>query len=311
LSPTNQKGRARIAAMLERFRKDPELANCLSDRHRRIAAFAIWLQRQNKARAYRFLPTDMTGKFRGPWQVGEMRSVAQRPRWWDDFSSSPTLWEALQCAKGPVACLFEVSGYRHERRNERGAREGFSNSCKLLAASDISRELRSFAADCAERALRVFEHAHPEDHRARRAVEAARALALGAISAAEARAESLPARIASALSDGRPLKEQFALLSVLSAVEPDAGIAARDAAKQTASTASWAFSPFESSEFAAASEKGAALPIFLLAMSPDAGEAEREWQRNHFSELVTAPLEEYFDFLAGCGKTTGFPLGSI
>jgi hypothetical protein len=40
---------------------------------------------------------------------------------------------------------------------------------------DIHRQLAYWAADCAERVLPIFELAHPDDHRPRDAIEAARA----------------------------------------------------------------------------------------------------------------------------------------
>ena len=46
------------------------------------------------------------------------------------------------------------------------------------------RTARLFAADCAERVLPIFEKKHPNDHRPRRAIEAARAFANGEINAA-------------------------------------------------------------------------------------------------------------------------------
>src|SRR5690554_2611809 len=53
------------------------------------------------------------------------------------------------------------------------------------------RTAREFAADCAERALAVYEAAYPGDDRPRRAVEVARAYALG-----EATRDELSARAA-------------------------------------------------------------------------------------------------------------------
>ena len=61
--------------------------------------------------AYHFLSEDMTTNFGNepPWTVGESRSVAgeiipcER-----GYHGSPTLWNALTYAPGPVACLVEL-----------------------------------------------------------------------------------------------------------------------------------------------------------------------------------------------------------
>lgn len=49
----------------------------------------------------------------------------------------------------------------------------------LRAIAGIEREARLFACDCAESVLHIFEEAHPNDMRPRRAIEVARLFALG------------------------------------------------------------------------------------------------------------------------------------
>ena len=55
----------------------------------------------------------------------------------------------------------------------------------LRAVDDHKREIRLFAADCAESVLHIYEDAHPGDDRPRKAIEAARRYANGEISAEE------------------------------------------------------------------------------------------------------------------------------
>ena len=55
----------------------------------------------------------------------------------------------------------------------------------LRAVDDHKREIRLFAADCAESVLHIYENAHPDDDRPRKAIEAARRYANGEISKEE------------------------------------------------------------------------------------------------------------------------------
>jgi hypothetical protein len=58
-----------------------------------------------------------------------------------------------------------------------------------MPAADVldPKALARWAADCAERVLAQFERRHPDDDRPRRAIDAARAWARGALSTGEAR----------------------------------------------------------------------------------------------------------------------------
>ena len=132
--------------------------------------------------AYHFLREDMTANFGNepPWAVGESRSVAgEIIPCKSGYHGSPTLWDALTYAPGPVACLVELSGdvQPHGDPVDKYA----ASTRKLLAAVNIETELRLFAADCAEHVLPIYEAAYPDDDRPRRAIEAARAFARGEI----------------------------------------------------------------------------------------------------------------------------------
>ena len=126
--------------------------------------------------AYHFLSEDMTTNFGNepPWTVGESRSVAGEIIPCESgYHGSPTLWNALTYATGPVACLVELSGdvQPHGDPVDKYA----ARTRKLLAAVNIETELRLFAADCAEHVLPIYEAAYPGDGRPRRAIEATRA----------------------------------------------------------------------------------------------------------------------------------------
>lgn len=89
------------------------------------------------------------------------------------------------------------------------------------------RTARLFAADCAEKVLPIFEKAHPNDDRPRKAIEAARAFARGEIDAAAAWAAAAATREAAWAATG-------------DAARAAAGAATRDAAWDAARAAAWA-----------------------------------------------------------------------
>ena len=135
--------------------------------------------------AYHWLQLNMTAGYGSEpaWTVPETRSLPdtvalQLCR--VGYHSSPTLFDGLQYAPGPIACLVEVS-----EPVERDATKQVSRSRTLLAAVDVSRELRLFAADCAEH---IYEAAHPGNERPRKAIATARAFANGEATLEELRA---------------------------------------------------------------------------------------------------------------------------
>lgn len=146
-------------------------------------------------KAYHFLKEDMrSGCGNEPaWKVGEKRTIEGNIALCErGYHSSPSLWQALAYAPGPVACLVEIP-----KRGTRGDTDkSVSKSRKLLAAVNIERELRLFAADCAEHILWIYERDYPNDDRPRKAIEAARKFARGEINNAERAAARDAARAA-------------------------------------------------------------------------------------------------------------------
>ena len=112
------------------------------------------------------------------WKVGQTRTMKGKIVPCErGFHASPTLWDALTYAPGPIACLVELGGTIIPHGDDKFA----ASSRKLLAAVDVSKELRLFAADCAEHVIHLFEREYPNDDRPRKAIEAARAYADGEI----------------------------------------------------------------------------------------------------------------------------------
>ena len=136
-----------------------------------------------KQLGYHFLREDMTSP-NAPgevWTVGQKRTLSggtiepcER-----GYHASPTLWAALTYAPGPIACLVELSGKTvpHGVPVDKYA----ARSRKLIAAVNIDRGLRYFAADCAEHVLWIYERDYPNDQRPRNAIQAARYFADGRI----------------------------------------------------------------------------------------------------------------------------------
>ena len=139
------------------------------------------------AKAFHFLNADMCANSgdEKPWEIGETRTIADRARiklCEYGYHSSPTLWDALQYANGPMACLIKVG--KSYGSDTSPAPKNVHAKRQLIKAVNIGRELRLFAADCAERVLYLFEKERPDDDRPRKAIQAARDFANGKIEAA-------------------------------------------------------------------------------------------------------------------------------
>jgi hypothetical protein len=138
-------------------------------------------------RAYHFLSDDMRAEediIAGqdePWHRGELRTFV--PMKLDDgdgglisvsgYHSSPTLWDAMMQADGSIACAVEISD---PISTDGDIQQGFSQTSilrKLIAATDLTAELRLFACACAQRVLVIFETSYPRDDRPRRAISTA------------------------------------------------------------------------------------------------------------------------------------------
>ncbi len=128
------------------------------------------------------------------------------------------------------------------------------------------RVMRRFAADCAERALPVYEAECPGDDRPRRAVEVARRHAEGAASGDELAAAADAARAADWAAEA-------AAWDAADGAAWDAAWAAWDAARAAARAAA------EGAAWAAAGAAWAAAGAAAWA-------AERQWQADHLAHLL-------------------------
>ena len=102
--------------------------------------------------AYHFLREDMTAGSgeEVAWSVGEERTIEGDLALCDrGYHSAPSWWDALQYAPGPVACIVEIT--KPEAKDES---KQVSRTRKLIAAKNVSKELRLFACDQAEAALK-------------------------------------------------------------------------------------------------------------------------------------------------------------
>jgi len=206
--------------------------------------------------AYWFCQGDETTGYYSPnkpdekWRVGQKRSLRGKiVPCLHGYHGSPTLWDALTYAPGSVACKVELSGTVIEHGNPVDKYAGRTKT--LLAAVNIDRDLRLYAADCAEHVLWIYERDYPGDDRLRKVIETARDVAEGRVGAAR-----------------------------------DAAWVARDAAG-----AAWAAEAAEAAGAAwaawAAGGAGAAWAVSWAAMAArdaagDTRAAEQAWQREQF-----------------------------
>ena len=103
-------------------------------------------------KAYHFLKDDMTGGYgdEPAWKVGEEREVEGKLIMFErGYHASPSFHDALQYAKGNMACIVELSGEIIKDTNKYVARKR-----KLIDARNAEKELRAWGCDRAERALR-------------------------------------------------------------------------------------------------------------------------------------------------------------
>ena len=92
-------------------------------------------------KGYHFLQADMTAGSgdEAPWEIGEKRTIADPSKivlCEYGYHSSPSLWDALPYACGPVACLVEISD-PIAVDNEANRRKAVSASRKLITAVNI------------------------------------------------------------------------------------------------------------------------------------------------------------------------------
>ena len=200
-----------------------------------------------------------------PWRVGEIRAYTPITMDAGDgesisqigYRSSPTLWDALFDADGPIACLVEVSEPISIKSDLESGFVAVSKERRLLAAKNMRAELRLFACDCAERVLHLYESQYPGDERPRRAIQTARDHARGQATAAELRSALIGAR------------------SAMDAASPSAAGCAASSASGSA---------------AEEPQEAALLAIWGAGWAANGTEgfrgAERAWQRARFSRTI-------------------------
>ena len=139
-----------------------------------------------KITAVHFLNRDMTARngIEKPWKVGETRTwKGPITLCWSGYHYTHGWAAALQgnLLYGPMACIVEVEELTGPRY--RDEHKGVSRTRTLLEVYDVEREMRLFAADEAERALKAWEKRSGEkaDPRSWAAIEAARLHADGKI----------------------------------------------------------------------------------------------------------------------------------
>lgn len=210
----------------------------------------------SKILAYHFLKSDMCpGEgHEPPWKEGETRTLGgEIVICAHGYHASRTAWDALQFAPGPVLCLVEVEPV------EEHTEKLVSRSRRLIKAVNVERELREFAADCAERVLHFYEEAYPGDQRPRAAIATARAYARGEATDGELNAA---ADAADAAADAAVYAAAYAARAARAAA-----YAARAAAYAAADAARAAADAARAAVYAAV----------------DVADAERRWQREQFN----------------------------
>jgi hypothetical protein len=121
-------------------------------------------------KAFHFLKDNMCGGYgdEPPWKIGEERDIG------DDnlrlcergYHSSPSWYDALNYARGNMACIVEVS-----EPIEKDKTKFVSRKRKLIEARNAEKILRAWGCDCAERALKK---AKVTDERSWNAIKIAR-----------------------------------------------------------------------------------------------------------------------------------------
>ena len=149
-------------------------------------------------KAFHFLKDNMRGGYGNEpaWKIGEERDIG------DDnlklckrgYHSSPSWYDALNYARGNMACIVEVS-----KPIEKDETKYVSRKRKLLDARNAEKALRAWACDCAERALKKIK---TEDKRSWNAIKVARLYNDGKVSKEELSAAQSAARSAARSAAG-------------------------------------------------------------------------------------------------------------
>ena len=101
-------------------------------------------------KAYKFLKDDCRSGCGNepPWKEGETRTLNGTVEmcYWG-YHASPSWFDALQYAPGAIASIVDL------KKPVRGSDKWVSNTCTIIKMVDATKVLRTFACDCAERAM--------------------------------------------------------------------------------------------------------------------------------------------------------------
>jgi hypothetical protein len=234
------------------------------------------------------------------WLLADRRTPTQRVPYPEDEtlwtpSTKPVLCESgwhgmlekdvLNHLPGVGAVLYEVEA-RGEVVLGGGKFSAESMRFKYRIGEATERNLRLFAADCAEDVLPLFLKGRPDDNRPARAIEAARQFANGEIGAAAGDAAGDAAGAAAGDAAGaaaRAAARAAAWAAAGDAAWAAAGDAARAAAGAAAGAAAWAAAG-DAARAAARAAAGA-------AAGDAAGDAARAAARAKYSNWLVVRVE--------------------
>jgi len=212
-----------------------------------------------KVKAYHFLKDDMCGGYGNEpaWKEGEERSVKGKlVMCVHGYHASPSFYDALNYAKGNMACIVELSGEIIKDTDKYVATKR-----KLIKVVNAEKILRTWSCDCAERALKK---AMVKDGQGWNAIKVARLYNEGKATKEELGAAWDAARDARAAAWGA----LAAAWDAARAARDVALAAALDAALDVALAGAWD------------AARAAAL-------------AEIKWQKRHLKKLLKPLFEEY------------------
>ena len=236
--------------------------------------------------AYWFACEDEQGRAYSPnkpdekWRIGQRRTLKGEiiPCQYG-YHASRSLWDALRYAPGALACKVELSGTIVPHGDDKYA----ASTRKLVAAVNVERELRLFAADCAEHVLYLFEEKYPDDDRPRKAIQSARDFANDSISAyatnAAANAAYAAADAAYAAANAYATATNAAANAAYAAADAATNAAAH-AAANAAAYAAYATNAANAAYATNAYANAAAAATYAYA----GRSAEKEWQREQFEQ---------------------------
>ncbi len=213
-------------------------------------------------KAYHFLKDNMCGGYGNEpaWKIGEQREVKGELIMCErGYHASPSFYNALNYAKGNMACIVELHGKIIKDTDKFVARKR-----KLVDARNAEKVLREWGCDCVERGLK---NAKVTDERSWDAIKVARLY-----------------------NEGKATKEE--LDAAWAAAREAAWAAAREAARDAA----WEVARAAAREAAWAAAREAARDAAREAARDAARDAawaaEIDWQKSHLQELMDKFFKE-------------------